>query len=105
MSGIAPKRDSQGMRRVMAAHRASMVSIRICAGFCEKIPVQPSVMLQHLARDVVASRARARPPAQCPAPAFRKASITRERISPAALRVNVIATTPSGESTVSSSFK
>jgi hypothetical protein len=36
ISGMAPKRASHGMRRVMAAHNASMVSMRSRAGFCSR---------------------------------------------------------------------
>ena len=67
-------------------------------------PAQPVVLPVHFAQSET-SCARARLPAPLPADAARNASTTRERISPAAFRVNVIATTASGDSTVSSSFR
>ena len=50
--GHAPKRDSQGMRRVIDAHKASMVSMRSRAGFPSR-PHPGSALEPELSRDIV----------------------------------------------------
>ena len=71
----------------------------------QQVPAQPPLVIQNIARDLKRRAVRVPLPVPRRCCADRKASSTRDRISPAALRVNVIATTASGVSTVSSSFR
>ena len=97
VSGWAPKRLARGMRRVISAHRASMVRMRMRLG--DSSSPHPRSRSRPMT-----SRARRHVSALCGSlgarsnVADRRASTTRPRISAAALRVKVMATTSSGAS-------
>ena len=51
ISGIAPKRASHGMRRVMEAHKASMVSMRSLRRILQQVPTQLPLVIENIAGD------------------------------------------------------